>query len=268
MKKTTIVIGTIILVVLLSVYFVSKKANNTSQDGNTLRVGYIIYPPLLEKDPVTGKFLGVSYDIVEAIAQKLDLKTDWTEEVGWGTALEGLKTNRYDILGTQMWPNAEREKVASFSIASMNSVLYGYVKKGDSRFNSNLQELNSSKYKIAYVDGELAMFIAKDDYPKAQTVSLTQLSSYSEVFLNIIQGKADISFSEPSAVEDFQKSSPNSLDRVSGEPVRTFGNSFAFNKQNGELAKKWNKAIQELIDDGKIQKILEKYGVEKYYLVK
>lgn len=253
---------------VLGFIYIKDNINTDNSADNTIRLGYIIYPPLLEKNPATGQLSGVSYDIVEAIAKDLGLKTEWTEEVGWGTALEGLNTKRYDVLGTQMWPNAEREKVALFSDAPMNSVLYGYVKAGDTRFNDDLSKLNSSEYKITYVDGELAMFIAQEDYPKAKTVSLPQLSSYAEVFLNIIQNKADISFNEPSAVEDFLKSHPNSLDRVPGEPVRSFGNSFAFNKQDTELVNKWNKAIKKLSDNGTIEKILKKYGVENYYLIK
>jgi len=260
------VIG-IVAILIMAIGLFSVYKNDTPLSDNTLRIGYIIYPPLLEKDANTGQLQGISYDIVEAVAKKIGVETKWTEEVGWGTSLEGLKTNRYEVLGTQMWPNAEREKVASFSIAPMNSVLYGYVKKGDIRFNDDLSVLNSNEYKITTLDGEMAMFIAQEDYPNAQIVALPQLSSYAEVFLNIVQGKADISFNEPSAVEDFLKSHPNTLDRVSGEPVRSFGNSFAFNKEDVELREKWNKAVQELIDEGEIQRILEKHGVENYYEV-
>ena len=263
-NKIYLAIGIIAIVIL--VLGISINNNDDSSGDNTLKVGYIIYPPLLEINP-SGQLQGVSYDIVEAVADKIGVETKWTEEVGWGTSLEGLKTNRYDVLGTQMWPNAEREKVASFSIAPINSVLYGYVKKDDTRFNDDLSVLNSNEYKITFVDGELAMFIAQEDYPDAQVASLPQLSSYSEVFLNIVQGKADISFNEPSAVEDFLKSQPDSLDRVRGEPVRTFGNSFAFNKEDLELIEKWDKAIRELIDEGEIQKILEKHDVQNHYTV-
>jgi ABC-type amino acid transport substrate-binding protein len=265
MKKAITIIGIVIILIILAVVFTNR--DNKELGVDTIRLGYIIYPPLLEKNLSSGELSGVSYDIVEAVADELGVQTEWAEEVGWGTALEGLNTRRYDVLGTQMWPNAERERVAIFSDAPMNSVLYGYVKKGDTRFNDDLSKLNSSEYKITYVDGELAMFIAQEDYPNAKTISLPQLSSYAEVFLNIVQGKADISFNEPSAVEDFLASNPNTLERVSGEPVRSFGNSFAFNKQDTDLVREWNKAIKKLSDNGTIQSILEKYGVENYYLV-
>ncbi len=265
-NKIYLAIGIItILVMAIGLFSISK--NDNSLKNNTLRIGYIIYPPLLEKNANTGQFQGVSYDIVEAVAEKMGIETKWTEEVGWGTSLEGLKTNRYDILGTQMWPNAEREKVVSFSIAPMDSVIYGYVKKGDTRFTDDLSVLNSNQYKITSLDGEMAMFIAQEDYPNAQLVALPQLSSYADVFLNIVQDKADITFAEPSATEDFLKSHPNSLDRVNDEPVRSFGNSFAFNKEDAELREKWDKAIQELIDSEEIQRILEKHNVENYYRI-
>ena len=265
-NKIYLAIGIVaILIVAIGLFLIDQ--NNDSIEDNTLHLGYIIYPPLLEKDANTGQLQGVSYDIIETVAEKIEIETEWTEEVGWGTSLEGLKTNRYDVLGTQMWPNAEREKVVSFSIAPMDSVIYGYVKKGDTRFNNDLSVLNSNQYKITSLDGEMAMFIAQEDYPNAQLVALPQLSSYADVFLNIVQDKADITFAEPSAAEDFLESHPNSLDRVSGEPVRSFGNSFAFNMEDVELIAKWNKAVQELIDDGEIQRILEKHDVENYYRI-
>lgn len=265
MKK--IIISTVfVLAVIFLIVLISSKNKNSSFDSETIRVGYIVYPPLLEKSPTTGELSGVSYDIVEAAAKKLGLTTSWVEEVGWGTALEGLNTNRYDILGTQMWPNEAREKVAVFSIAPMDSVLYPYVKKGDTRFSNNLSALNSSEYKISTVDGELAVFIAQEDYPQAKLVTLPQLSSYAEVFLNIVQGKADVSFNEPSAASDFLKSNPNTIERVGDNPVRAFGNSFAFKKGNSFVGE-WNTAIQELINSGEINSILNKYGVETHYRI-
>ncbi len=267
MKKISAFV--LVVVILGVVYFAfssSKNPQNKNNEGNTIRIGYIVYPPLLEKDASNGSLSGVSYDIVEAVAKKLNLQTDWTEEVGWGTALEGLNTNRYDVLGTQMWPNEAREKVAVFSVAPMDSVLYPYVKKGDTRFSNNLSVLNSSEYKISAVDGELAVFIAQEDYPMAKLVALPQLSSYAEVFLNIVQGKADVSFNEPSAASDFLKSNPNTIEKVGDIPVRSFGNSFAF-KKSSALLNDWNVAIQELINSGEINRILNKYGVETHYRI-
>jgi polar amino acid transport system substrate-binding protein len=264
MKNLIVLI--ILLVVALTGWYMFTGDKEQAVNTDTIKAGYIIYPPLMTQDAETGKLAGVSYDIAEAVARELGIEIEWTEEVGWGTALEGLNTNRYDILGTQMWPNEAREKVVDFSIAPMNSVIYPYIKTGDTRFDANdLAAINSSEYTVSALDGEMAMFIASEDYPNAKVNSLPQLSSYAEVFLNITQGKADITFVEPSAAEDFLTAQPDVIERLGDTPVRSFGNGFAFDKDDTELLEAWNEALTELIKDGTIASIFEKYGVSTHY---
>lgn len=269
-KYGNIIIG-IIAIVALVVGFSAMKQNKSQSvadkviDSGEIRIGYIVYPPLLVKDQATGKLSGVSYDLVEAAAAKLNLKTNWVEEVGWGSAIEGLKTKRYDILGTQMWPNSARAREAVFSIAPMNSVIYPYAKTGDTRFDGNLSKLDSSQFTISAVDGEMATFIAAQDYPNAKVNTLPQLTSYAEVLLNIVNGKADIGFIEPSTANDFLKTNPGKITRVGNTPVRTFGNSFAFARGQESMVSMWNVAISELITDGTVSRTLEKYNVAGDY---
>lgn len=268
-KYGNIIVG-IIAIIALFVGFSAKNSATQSVadkvvDRGEIRIGYIIYPPLLSKDEATGKLSGISYDLVEAAATKLNLKTNWVEEVGWGSAIEGLKTKRYDILGTQMWPNSARAREAVFSTAPFNSVIYPYVKAGDTRFDGNLSRLNSNQYSISAVDGEMATFIAAQDYPNAKVNTLPQLTSYAEVLLNIVNGKADIGFIEPSTANDFLKTNPGKIVRVGNTPVRTFGNSFAFARGQESMVSMWNVAISELINDGTVARTLEKYGVTNDY---
>jgi len=269
-KYGNIIIGVVAVIALVVSFSAMRQTKLESVadkviNSGEIRIGYIVYPPLLFKDQATGKLSGVSYDLVEATAKKLNLKTNWVEEVGWGSAIEGLKTKRYDILGTQMWPNSARAREAVFSIAPMNSVLYPYVRSGDSRFDGNLVKINSNQITVSAVDGELATFIAKDDYPLAKLNTLPQLTSYAEVFLNIVNGKADITFAEPSAVNDFLKSNPGKIQRVGNTPVRTFGNSFAFVRGQESMISMWNVALGELINDGTVTRTLEKYNVAGDY---
>lgn len=271
MNKNISILVLIISVVALVVSFSSTKKDSSQSvadrviNSGEIRIGYIIYPPLLSKDQTTGQLSGVSYDIVEGIAKRLNLKTNWVEEVGWGSAIEGLKTGRYDVLGTQMWPNSARAREAVFSNAPMNSVLYPYVRAGDNRFDLDLTKLNSSTVTVSAVDGELGTFIAKEDYPNAKLNTLPQLSSYSDVFLNIVNNKADVMFGEPSTANDFLKSNPGKIQRVGNTPIRTFGNSFAFVRGADSMVDMWNVALKEMITDGSVSKILEKYNVSSVY---
>ena len=269
-KYGTIVAGIIAIVALvMGISARNKSAANSVAEkvvaNNEIRIGYIIYPPTLVKDPATGQLSGVSYDIVEAAAKKLGVKTNWVEEVGWGSAIEGLKTGRYDILGTQMWPNSARAREAVFSYAPMNSVIYPYVRSGDARFAGSLSNLDSSQYTISTIDGEMATFIAKDDYPQAKLNMLPQLTSYAEVLLNVVNNRADIAFIEPSAANDFLKSNPGKIQRVGNRPIRSFGNSFAFARGQDSMVAMWNVALGELMNEGMVARTLQKYGVSSDY---
>jgi ABC-type amino acid transport substrate-binding protein len=273
-KYVIIAILVIAAILLIANSFIFKSGGSplSSQSldekvisSGEIRVGYIIYPPLLMKDEATGKLTGISYDLVEEAAKKLNLKTNWVEEVGWGTAIEGLKTRRYDILGTQMWPNSSRAREAIFSVAPMNSNIYAYTKAGDNRFTNGLTGLNSPEYTISALDGEMSSIVAKEDYPQAKTNTLPQTGSMSEVLLNMTGGKADITFIEPSVANDFLKQNPGKIERVGDTPVRTFGNSFAFARGEDSMVNMWNIAIGELINNGTVDRTLEKYNVASDY---
>src|SRR5580693_5757716 len=63
-----------------------------------LRCGYTPYSVGLMKDPNSGQLSGIYYDVITRLADNLKLKVDWVEEVGWGSQIEGLNTNRYDLI--------------------------------------------------------------------------------------------------------------------------------------------------------------------------
>jgi hypothetical protein len=64
--------------------------------SQTIRCGYGLWSVYLHKDPNTGKMGGIYYDYMEALGKNLGLKIEWTEEVGWGDYIAGLKGDRFD----------------------------------------------------------------------------------------------------------------------------------------------------------------------------
>src|ERR1017187_1796282 len=81
-----------------------------------IRVGYIVNPPSLFKDPNTGKLSGIYYDAMEEAGKNLGLKIDWAEETGWGTMVEGLDAKRFDMVVGGIWPSSTRGKRVDFSV--------------------------------------------------------------------------------------------------------------------------------------------------------
>jgi len=229
-----------------------------------IRCAYVIYSPGCLKDPNSGKLSGIGIEAIEMVAKNLGLQVEFTEEVGWGTMLEGLQTNRYDMIATPIWTNSNRARLVDFSKPIYYSPIYVWVKAGDKRFNeNNLQTLNSEKSKIATVDGETAEVIANEDFPRAKKLSLTQLSGVEQVLLNVSTGKADASFEEPAVAQDFLAHNPGTIESISKtKPIRVFPNCWMFKRGEMEFKDMLDTALSQILNSGAAEKIIAKY--EKY----
>ena len=226
-----------------------------------IRCGYVLYTPGCMKDPNTGKLSGIGIETLELVAKNLGLKVEWTEEVGWGSMIEGLQTNRYDMVATPVWTNANRARQVDFSKSLYYSPIFIYVKKGDRRFSGQnaFDQLTSGKYSIATVDGETAEIIAREDYPSAKKVSLPQLSDLSQLLLTVSTGKADVTFMEPASAAPFIGHNAGVIEMVKTDrPIRIFPNCWMFKRNQMEFKDMLDTALEQLINSGAVDKIIRK----------
>ena len=226
----------------------------------TLRCGYIVYPPNLIKDAASGKFSGISYDIMTRLGHDLGLKIEWVEEVGTGSMIEGLNTGRYDLLCTSIWAEPTRGKVAQFSIPLYFTSINAYVRTDDVRFSENSGTLNTDTMTIATIDGGLTAIIARDDYPQAKTYSLPELTDFSQLLLALTTRKADVTFSEAAQVVAFEQSNPGTLKNLTPDrPARLFANVFTMKMDEARLAEMLDNALRSLHNEGFIEKTIASY---------
>lgn len=268
----------LLLVITLTACQSHSKTNYQTNFSNTynrvlstgiIRCGYLTYPPYCIKDPNTGTLSGFFVDITEKVGQKLGLKIVWAEEVGYESLFEALRTDRFDLFASGLWPNADRAQVGDFSIPLFYSAVKAYGRKDESRF-TNLKTINSLAVKIAVIDSSMEDLIAKEDYPLAKRISLTQLSPFSQNLLNVITKKADITFAEPGVIKLFLKHNPNTLkDLAPSQLLRVFGNTFVFKQGQIEFKNMINTVLEEMLNSGEIEKLLNKYKVpaDSYYCV-
>ncbi len=193
----------------------------------TLRCGYILAPSLLEKNVTTGALSGLSYDMTEAMARALWLKTEWVEEVGYDGMFEGLKSGRYDMLCTPISPSPSRAWAALFSRDFLYAPYYAYVRADDTRFDHNLKAINDPSVKFAVLEGELSLTVKNEDFPKADILSLASPADVSQVLLQVSSGKADVALATPGLSSPFMRNNPGKVRPVQGLPVRMISASYA-----------------------------------------
>lgn len=225
-----------------------------------MRVGYISYPPSFIVEPNTKKLSGISHDILQKAAENLGIELEFSEEVAWSSMIEAVDARRVDIIGTSIWPTAARGKRADFVTPSFFSHVKAYVRADDNRFDGNIAAANAEGIRIAVIDGEIASSIAMSDFPKAQRVSLTQVSDVTQLLLEVASKKADITFVEPAIALAYANSNPNTIKEVANvKPLRLFPNSFMIKKGEYKLKGMMDVAVDELVNTGFVEQVLEKY---------
>ena len=239
---------------------VKKTALQRVLDSGKIRCGYLIYSPYLRKDPNSGQLSGIFHDVMEEIGRNAGLQIQWTEEVGYENIYPGLDAGRFDVFCPGLWPNASRAKAGYFTVPIFYSFVTVWGRATETRFSSDLSAIDSPSVRIATIDGAMEDIIARTDFPKATRVSLPQLSPFTQNFLNITSGKADITFAEPSLATEYLRSNPGTIKPIAAEkPLRVFGNTLVVRRGENELKEFLDVALLELLHSGRVDRIVSRY---------
>ncbi|MDD5586053.1 MAG: transporter substrate-binding domain-containing protein [Alphaproteobacteria bacterium] len=226
----------------------------------TIRCGYTAAPPLLIRDPNTGALSGIAHDFMEALGKALSLKIDWAEETGWGSFPAALKGGRVDAFCTGAWSSAARARETDAGMPFSYQPYYAFVRAGDTRFDNRLEAINDPAITIALIDGDTSSIIAASDFPKAKAVQLPEMAHVDELFINVMTGKADVTFIDASFAAGFEANNPGKIRRVQAKtPLRVFGNVIFIAQGQDKFRRMLNTATQELLSSGQVEKILARY---------
>lgn len=224
-----------------------------------LRCGYFVAAPYLMKDVQTGKFSGIWHDYTEALAADLGLKVEWAEEMGLGDFPTALNNGRIDAYCAGLWSPGARIKVVNYLDPTAFEAMLPYVRVDDHRFDNDLSLLNNKDIKVSTIDGEGGGMVADEDFPLATKLSLPQLSNMADMFNQVVFKKADVFFTTPSAMLEFEKNNPGKLRALADKPLRVFPVSLAVKNGEDTLRHMLNMAGRNVLYNGKMDKILTKY---------
>jgi ABC-type amino acid transport substrate-binding protein len=227
---------------------------------NVIRAAWISYPPYFYRDLLTGEFKGFAYEAGKEMAKNLGLKIEWVEEVFFGTAFEGLKTGRYDVVACTLWPTGLRLREADFCTPMFYSPIGAYVRPNRMHDFQNFDNINAPSVTIATIDGEMAATIAADRFPRAKTLSMPQSTDISLSMVNVTTGKADVAFIERTIAREFLAKNPGTLVNIAqSNPVQVFPNCFAISRNQYGLKNIINGSFEELGNKGQIEALMSKY---------
>lgn len=266
--------GVIVLTIIVSLITVKFSGSSTNSTGKSvydrvvssgiIRACYTAFPPALIKDPNTGKLSGVFFETLNKAASNMGLKVDWNTEVGWGDAIQALNSNKCDIIGSSAWSNSTRGKSAEFAQSLYYSAIDAYVRANDNRFDNDILVANDTNYKLVTLDGETSQAIAAQNFPNAKTLQLPQLSDVSQLFVNVADGKGDMTFQDSSTGYQYMKNNPGKIKNASAnKPIVVYANVMLIKKGEFAFKSTIDNAIIELLGNGFVDGVINKY--EKDY---
>lgn len=240
-----------------------ESAYDRIMKTGTIRCGYVVWAPYLLKDPNTGAMSGLSLDYMNAIAKELDLKLEWTEEVGWGTFQEGLNTGRYDLMCVPVWQSGQRAKLALLSRPLFYNTLMAYSRADDHRFDTSLESANMPDVRIVVQDGDVTQAVRQMIFPRATEMAQPQNNDGSLYLMNVASNKADIVLASPTAVSLYNQNADVKLHSIAGgTAIRRFGNSLAMKQGEFALKAMLDATIEAVNTSGEAAHIVASYAPE------
>jgi polar amino acid transport system substrate-binding protein len=278
-KQNRVLVVILVIIAVFSTCLVSCNKNQSTTNGKAIsvydrviksgqiRASYADYPPYCIKDPNTGKLSGLMVDVLNEVGKRTGLEVKWTEEVGWGVIFEGLQSDRYDIFGTGVWRNATRGKNGDFSDPIFYNTNNVWCRTNyqlpAGKDGQDFDFINNPNISIAIQDGAMDDLIAKADFPLAKRVAIPQMNPWTDCLMNLKSNKADFAIGEPSVVHEFQAKNPGTIKELfPGKPIRVFSTRYAFKLNEPAFKAMIDSAIEEITNDGTVEKIIKKY--EKY----
>ncbi len=253
MKKIFAITLCLCMVLALMAGCSEENEGMTIEEGKLIMSTNAKFPPYEYTDDA-GNYLGIDVEVAEAIADKLGLELV-IDDMGFTAALEAAQSGKSDMVMAGVTVTDDRKLVMDFSKSYATGIQVVIVKE-DSPIAS-IDDLDGKK--IGTQMGTTG-YLYCSDTPENGGYGEDAVIGYDNGITAVqalISGKVDCVVIDKAPAESFVAANPG-LKILSTEfAVEDY--AIGFKKGNAELKDAVNKALDELIAEGKIQEIVNKY---------
>ena len=205
------------------------------------------FPPY-EMTTDDGGFEGIDVEIATAIAEKLGLELDILD-MDFDSALLAVQQGKSDIVMAGVTVNDDRLLVMDFSNSYANGVQVVIVKEG-----SDITMDNMGEGLIGTQRGTTGNIYCTDDYGEEHVVAYDDGFTAVQALMN---GQVDCVVIDNAPAQEFVKNNAGLTILDTEYAVEDY--AIGLNKGNTALLDAINGALAELISDGTVQSIVDKY---------
>ena len=262
-KKILVSLSIMIIIVigLLIVHFsyanLGGETSANDNDDNTLVVGFDAeFPPYGFKDD-QGNYIGFDLDL----AQEVCNRNNWTlkkQAIDWDSKDTELNSGSIDCIWNGFTMEG-REDQYTWSKAYIDNRQV-IVVKNDSDINS-LSDLSGKTVETQKDSSALAALQGDQKSLAHSFKKLTQVADYNTAFMDLESGACD-AVAVDYGVAKYQITTGNDSTtfKILEENISTEHYGIGFKKGNTELRDKVQKTLDEMYEDGTVQRIAKKYS--------
>ena len=226
--------------------------------GKIISVSDMECPPFSSYKEGTSEPEGFEVDLMKAVAEKMGLESEWLPKMDFDAIIPLVKQGgKADVGVANFTINDERKKEIDFTDPYYVANI-AFVTKGDTQAKSS-EDFNKKGIRIGAQSGTTGEAWAKENLPEAEIVSMIPATAMLSVQsseegndaidamvcdLPVANGLIAKSYSDLTVLEEI----------ATGDE---FG--IVVSKENPELTKALNKALEELKADGTIDEIMNKW---------
>ena len=197
------------------------------------------------------EIVGIDAEVAALIAEKLGLELE-IKDVDFDSIVPGVQSNKYDMGMAGMTVTEDRLKNVNFSDSYATGIQAIIVPEG-----SDIQSVDDLEGKMIGVQQATTGYIyASDDYGEDHVVSYANGALAVE---GLKSGKVDCVIIDNEPAKAYVAENEGLTILETEYAVEDY--AICFNKDNAALQEAVNKALGELIADGSVQKIVDKYIV-------
>ena len=244
--KKFLKVASIVLVIAMIACFAACGGNGGEKEKLTMATN-AEFPPYeyVEGD----KIVGIDAEIAALIADKLGMELEIVD-VAFDSIIPGVQSGKYDMGMAGLTVNEERHEKVNFSTSYATGIQAVIVKDG-----STIKSIDDLKgKKIGVQTSTTGDIYATGDYGED---AITRYDNGAVAVQALLAGKVDCVIIDNEPAKSYVAANDGLKVLDTEYTVEDYAICFA--KENTELQEKVDGALKELIADGSVKEVIEKY---------
>jgi ABC-type amino acid transport substrate-binding protein len=236
------------------------------QSSHLVRVGYIVFPPAIIKNPQSGQLGGHFVDVMNEIASQSGWKVQYTE-TDWASFPAGLNSRRFDISIAPTFSTIPRALAVSFTHPLIYAGNSAIARKGDQRF-TDIESLDRPGVRISVTAGEAGHEYAIEHFSRAKVI-VHQGADEMLTFSEVLAGRADVALGDAYITSQYAATHRDEIqDLFASKPYNLTPVAWSVARGEPELLTFLNTSIDTLETQGKLQEYEMRYHAHWLHLLR